>query len=543
MISANIIGIDNEFVYSSKDDLFPSRTSLSSFLLEIYLSELDWYISKISGFFSFKKLFYSTNCFNNKYIDYNFILQFYLPIRMKKFLVNEPNLKSISSSKILRLKQHCLSSFPEFRIFDKSLNYVRYIDHILIGFVSSKTFSLFFYKKILNFVRSTLHFDFDNPLFYQSNDKFIFFLGFNLRFESNFKNFTANNILGKKRYLLRLLYKIEVYKRKISKDFSNRLNLELISHLNNITSDRIFNSIDKGKKFWTYVFQLEAVRSTSYGQRFLSFDRSPVVSDKIFTKIKLVSVLDYRKYLFNVYIFKTQLTVQKVIQDFTFNQISLSYPFDIFWNNFLNEYRKRCFLFYNNLYFEYSFNVFFKNHNLLSKSYTYGLNVSNNKLLDLNKSNFINKTYNKVNFSVCFEVYVPFELCINLLRSLGFLHFSKKRPVGNSLYLKFDDVFIIKSFGRIAYSFINWYRCCKNFYLIRLLVNIIRESCFLTICRKHNKSKTWAYNIYTYDLNVFGNLFVTKAFFPTRNRVLFLKRKFFPFRAKLFFDDKSFLNL
>lgn len=72
---------------------------------------------------------------------------------------------------------------------------------------------------------------------------------------------------------------------------------------------------------------------------------------------------------------------------------------------------------------------------------------------------------------------------------------------------------------------------------------MLRESCFLTICRKHNKSKSWAYDVYTADLNIFGNLFITKSYFPTRKRVLFMKKKFFPLKFQLFFDDKFFLNL
>jgi hypothetical protein len=101
----------------------------------------------------------------------------------------------------------------------------------------------------------------------------------------------------------------------------------------------------------------------------------------------------------------------------------------------------------------------------------------------------------------------------------------------------------IKDFGRIAYSIINWYRCCKDFYVIQFLINIIRESCFLTICRKHNKSKTWVYGVYTADLNIIGHLFMNRSFFPTRNRLFFMKRKFFPLKSQLFFDDRFFLNL
>jgi len=327
MISAYTIGFSNNLIYASRDDLTFSSSPLSSFLFEIYLSELDWYLSQISGFFSFKKLFNFNNYSNNVPLFYKTILNFYLPIKINYFLKYSSNLKSIHSSKNLSVKKYYLSNLPQFFIFDKNLNYLRYIDHFLIGFIGSKVFSLFFYNKLLNFVRGTLHFDFDNPFFYSADDKYIFFLGFNIRLSKILKNSNLNSNLNKKKYLLRICYKIQFYKRKISNEFTNRLNFELVSHFKNITFDKVFNSIDKRKRIWTYIFQLEAVRSASYGKVLLSSDHLSVFSHTIFSKIKLNSVLTYRKYLFSIYVLKSQLGLQKVISNFSFNQTSFDLPF------------------------------------------------------------------------------------------------------------------------------------------------------------------------------------------------------------------------
>jgi len=65
------------------------------------------------------------------------------------------------------------------------------------------------------------------------------------------------------------------------------------------------------------------------------------------------------------------------------------------------------------------------------------------------------------------------------------------------LYL--EDTKLIKSFSYICYIFLTWFRCCKNLLKLKSFIAIIRESCFLTLARKHNKNKAWAYKVYTSD--------------------------------------------
>lgn len=77
-------------------------------------------------------------------------------------------------------------------------------------------------------------------------------------------------------------------------------------------------------------------------------------------------------------------------------------PYDIFWSNFVDEYRKRCFLFYNNLYLNYSDNFFFKNKYLLPKAVTYGLNFPEKLLVNFSDSKSFNKRYISPDSLVCF---------------------------------------------------------------------------------------------------------------------------------------------
>jgi Type II intron maturase len=87
-----------------------------------------------------------------------------------------------------------------------------------------------------------------------------------------------------------------------------------------------------------------------------------------------------------------------------------------------------------------------------------------------------------------------------------------------------------------------WYRFCENLVDLKYVIEILRESCFLTLCRKHNKSKSWVYSTYTSDLIILQSLFDTKSFFPTRRFLFKLndKRYFFSnFRV----DEKFFLGI
>lgn len=70
-----------------------------------------------------------------------------------------------------------------------------------------------------------------------------------------------------KKYIKRVLYRVNIYKSKFVKSFSNRLfselllNLEYTLKVNNV----VFNMIDK-KRVWIYIFQVEAIRSAQSGK-------------------------------------------------------------------------------------------------------------------------------------------------------------------------------------------------------------------------------------------------------------------------------------
>lgn len=231
------------------------------------------------------------------------------------------------------------------------------------------------------------------------------FLGFNIQFVdvSNTNRFHRLSYkLNNSRYLLRLAYQIEFYKRKLSKNFLTRLNLELVSHFNRLTSTVVFSSIEKSNKIWSYIFQLEAVRSSNFSRIFLSSDKSVVISKETFTKMKLDYTISYRRYLFSLYISKLQLTLEKIIKSFNFEQLSSCYPYDMLLDDFIVEYKKHWFLLYNSLFFENNDKAFFKTPKVLSNFSNYGLNFFKNNLASLKNVNTLKKSYNQHEGSVYF---------------------------------------------------------------------------------------------------------------------------------------------
>nr|YP_009512076.1 maturase [Euglena hiemalis]AXI98008.1 maturase [Euglena hiemalis] len=162
--------------------------------------------------------------------------------------------------------------------------------------------------------------------------------------------------------------------------------------------------------------------------------------------------------------------------------------------------------------------------------------------IDFFLEKFIFKYSIKRNLYKSFKNLKIFFLLININNLLVFCILSKNRAISNIHFLFFEDIDIIKIFGFVAYSFLHWFVLCEDFFRLRYLVGLIKESCFLTLCRKHNKSKVWAYSAYTFDLIISKNLHFTKSFFPKQKDFNFKKINslsswYFDFNDSLFLED------
>ena len=192
---------------------------------------------------------------------------------------------------------------------------------------------------------------------------------------------------------------------------------------------------------------------------------------------------------------------------------------DIYFDFLLDDFQKRVAFIYQNIFEFYEIREFnLRSYYLLKKFHMNNFLFFNSDVKFL--SNFYIRSKDIFRSKAKFIIFdIPVKKILMKLRFLGYLHLYKIRPVGNVNFLSCEDWFIIKSFGFLAYSFTNWFRFCTNISRVNYIVELIRQSCFLTLARKHNKSKNWVYSVYTPRLVLSKGLFFKESFFPDKNFV------------------------
>ena len=103
------------------------------------------------------------------------------------------------------------------------------------------------------------------------------------------------------------------------------------------------------------------------------------------------------------------------------------------------------------------------------------------------------------------------------LKLLGFVHPTNNRPIGNVRYLNFNDFVIIWNFSYLYSVILIWFFETSDFSSLTSFVKLLKKSCILTLCRKHNKSKLWVNSVYTNNILVLKNLFNSYNYFPSSN--------------------------
>lgn len=507
-------------IYWSND--FSSFSFLSRYLLECYMLELDNFLLSFS-----QPICLISNLPTN--LDSRF--------RYCKFVFNSVPLKleknlsfliSLKEFNILRFKvlfnNYSDAFFNYFPTnFKRTFLSVRYIGFILIGFLCSKNYANFVFSKLSSFVRSCLLFDFKDlsTRFYFGNS--FYFLGF--KFSKSVKRsycFNYNMREFFESYTGRLKFRISSFRKKILKCSVDRINSELFLHFLSVLQHKklsvsLFSL--RNKKFWSFIFQLECIRSLQYGKLLFSEDKVDILSYSLFSKIKFFDtkkIIFCRKYSFNLYFRKLHFILKEVINSTNnfFNNSIL--PIDLTLQEYVTVLNKKVSFVYENLYY--------------SKSFI----SSQNQFSVSDKSSLMN-VYS------CWKVSIPKQFIFRKLRAWGFIHPFKNRPISNSKFLFLDDLDIVKNFNNIFANFLFWLCCCDDFSSLKFFIEVIRQSCFLTICRKHNKSKSWVYSVFTPNL-LLNKSFCsfTVAFFYNKISPKVVKKKFL-LQNFIFFDEKFFL--
>lgn len=522
MFEAGVINISNESVYSNFD--FCSFNSLSYFLFNVYLCEFDFYMNSLINQFNVKHFFFKKDLtLNNKKQKFNDLLLF--PIKLKRVPKNGNRNLILNSS--------------QFNIqFKKNIYYVRYLNYFLIALISSKLFAFKLKKRITNFLRGNLFLNLSYGDIYLNVEKNIVFLGYNISFSAfttNNKRFSHLDLFLKKKVNVLFFKRI-----KFSKLFLMRFYFEFIEVIQSLVLVKKFSIFNiNSKKVWLFLFQLEAIHSLQLKKLNLTenYIFFPLIQN--YNKFHLLNLKHYSFSLF-LTLFVRALKETNLMNDFLKVNNFLS-SCDTYLKLILSEFYKKYFL----LFYRSSF--VFEKRKFLVKSYFRGRNVKSFKnYLFFSYDIFSFKSFFAgvlINSSSYFQLNlkVPMTNLYKKLQILGFISIARNTPVVNLYYIFLEDFYIINFCKFFCCSIISWYKSVyeTEFKKLILVFSSIRESCFLTLSRKHNKSKNWAYEVYNFDLNLlyFSSVRVFYKFFDIN---------FFSNRHKGFlfkFDELLFLNL
>lgn len=535
MINANIVGISDYYIYRNENNC-----NLSKFLLEIYFSQLDIYIKKFSTCFNISKLLCLKPYFLRFFYKQNLTInKKYLPIKIRRRLLNCFNFKNLIHLKSKNNLELYNKNFYQisFLYFFRHVYYVRCVENIALGVVGSKNFAKFVNKKFQSFLRSNLHLDFFSSNLYDSFSEKIFFLGFHVQiFISAVRSYSCNsNFKISKKYFSRIYSRLVFWKKKISFLTSYRFNTELFGQIISIMHCNNLNfSFKTDRKVWLFLFQLEAIRCFQVGKLINSFDKLNIISNENLQTLKFVNVNSYKNFYFNFYFKKIRLLINNVINSFpSFRSYSVL-PFDMMLLNFFDEYKKKFHFFNDIFYCGENYLKFQVESRLINNKTAFLQNRPVQEKIVLLQKIFSSQVKNKLKLNSYFLVNCPISYMLLKFANLGFLNLKKKRPISNLKFLSYEDEEIVSFFGAFSYSLLNWFRCADNFSKVKILVELIRQSCFLTICRKHNKRKTWVYSVYTTNLVFNHKLQSDVSFFPTKKSVFNMQKSFLN-------DDINFL--
>ena len=543
MIRSNNVNICSDVIYVTKYNM--SFSVLSRFLLDLYLTELDYYIDSISSEFNNRVNLFLGNVksLNSKTLVY--YLSNVVPLKLEKVLSSVNKLRKLNFLVYDIIKQYYIVNFfkPRVRFFSKKMFYTRFLHFCLLGIKSSLEFARVLRSNIINFSTTNLHLEFSNSNLFLSCDKNIFYLGFNLRLINEIKNNVSSNSStflliddqGKNSVNLRL----SKYRNKVTNLFVDRYKIELSSYINrSLKAKGMIVSSFQETVFWTYLFQLESIRSSQFNKFIGSSDNLSLLTNNVFSSFKCSSnvFLTYNKYSLKAYISKLRFLLhQTMCKVPSFFNISI-YPLDLKLISLLDDLERTLFVYNQKV------NKDFFHLRDLSESFQFKFlfaNLDNKNFFRLQKL-YSNSRSFKLKNLVFLGAFVPTKFCFEKFRNLGFMHPFKNRPMGNPSFLSLEDSSIIKSFGYVGHCFLTWFRCSDNFIKAKFLVEFMRQSCFLTLCRKHNKAKNWVYSVYTPDLLLVRSFFGNKSFFPSRRSISIMKKKFF-FDSRMFLDEKFFL--
>jgi len=90
-------------------------------------------------------------------------------------------------------------------------------------------------------------------------------------------------------------------------------------------------------------------------------------------------------------------------------------------------------------------------------------------------------------------IQAPVNEIINKLKLKGFFHPTKHRFNSNRYMTFLEDHQIVKCYGQIINTLLNYYAPCDNSSNVKTIASQLKLGCIHTLAHKHNKSAQWVY--------------------------------------------------
>lgn len=448
------------------------------FFFNVYLSEFDYYIYNLCFYFNSRYFLYRDYFYSKVHSFPTSSLCFPLKLHFRSARFED----NISSIKI-----------PYF--FNKTIFYVRYMGYFLFGTIGSSRFFSKFRLRILGYLKGNLVLNAKDLSVFFSPFTSISFCGYDIlliKFDSyKFTNSSYKQSILKSRLFTRL----NAFNLNASKSFLTRIYHDFLFQIQPLLNDFFSNfTLALYKEVWLRLFSCSAVKC------FYLFN-SPFRRD-----VGLYCESPY----FDLFLFK----IKKIILGFSVDaSVYRSFlPFDLAFNVILDEFKSNTSFLYFTLFDLLEVrNVFLRSYFLYKLSKISGFLFDNFDLFNL-INYYLNLQFEYLNFS-SFRFTLPLNRILTRFKELGFCHPVLGRPIGNVGFFKFEDFDILSNFVYFSFLFSLWYYKVYDLQKIRLILNILRKSCFLTLSRKHNKSRSWSRNIYMSEFFKLYNLFNLDHFY------------------------------
>nr|YP_009538638.1 maturase [Phacus pleuronectes]AYQ93658.1 maturase [Phacus pleuronectes] len=527
MLSIGIISVSTSCIYRNFD--FQIFNSLSYFLFNIFLTEFDFYIFGLS--YQFNHCFYLKSLRQNVnfFCERKSFKRNLLPIKLNSRRFNLCSFTYFFNKDKNFFNFYVNSTFK----FQKNLNYVRYLDYFFLGFVSTKFFSLKFKNKIITFLIGNLFLKIENIILFSNLDKNIFFLGYNIRFSSKLLKYSSSSLIKKN---LSILNKLFFRKLNFSKIFLNNFYVHLSDNFKKFFLLNQLNCLNlENKNIWMYFIQLEAVRSFSFSKNIFNRDLIRIFSFQ--------NVSYFSNYSFNLFLD----LLKKNLKFNLFNEVlpkinKFVFSVDLYAKFLFCDFIKKYFFLLQNI-INYKKNrklklrFYFLGKNFFFKNYFFS-----KKDIFIVSDSFSDLFYKSSLLKNSIFFLAPIKRIYVKLKTLGFIHSIKRRPIGNIKYMFVEDVYLIQFFSSLIYFLLIWFKFCFNFVKLNVLLKFIKKSCFLTLSRKHNRSKFWSYQVYTDDLIFFRGLTIDNFLYSINNCIFSTRISFFSKYFPFYFDELFFLN-